>query len=257
MLSLILCVFAGCFLLERAFPGWRLPPVRSWFTRVVLMNLVQLSVVVLAGSTWEHWFANWSVLRLSDHVSATTGGLTAYFIATFIFYWWHRWRHEIPVLWRAFHQIHHSAQRIEVATSFYKHPGEMLVNSLIGSLLVYGLLGLSPAAGAIYTGCTALGEFFYHANVKTRRWVGYVFQRPEMHRIHHEFGRHKNNYGDIVWWDMLFGTYENPRDFRATCGFEDEREQALGAMLLYRDVHAPHDNAPVVDVNYAAREKGL
>ena len=61
-----------------------------------------------------------------------------------------------------FHQIHHSPQRLEVITSFYKHPLEMTVNSIIGSLLVYNFLGLNMEAGAIYTLCTARGEFFYH-----------------------------------------------------------------------------------------------
>ena len=91
----------------------------------------------------------------------------------------------------------------------------MIVNSIIGSVLVYTLLGLSLEAGAIYTACTALGEFFYHTNVTTPRWIGFFFQRPEMHRIHHQYGRHKNNYGDITWWDMLFGTYENPKEWAA------------------------------------------
>ena len=76
-----------------------------------------------------------------------------------------------------FHQIHHSPQRIEVITSFYKHPVEMIVNSIIGSLLVYAFLGLSPEAGAVYTLCTALGEFFYHTSVRTPRWVGWFSQR--------------------------------------------------------------------------------
>ena len=124
------------------------------------------------------------------------------------------WRHEHPLLWRGFHQIHHSPQRLEVITSFYQHPGEMVVNSIIGTFLVYAFLGLSPEAGGVYTLCTALGEFFYHTNVKTPRWVGFFFQRPEMHRIHHQVGRHKNNYGDITWWDMLFETYENPPEWQ-------------------------------------------
>jgi sterol desaturase/sphingolipid hydroxylase (fatty acid hydroxylase superfamily) len=128
-----------------------------------------------------------------------------------------------------------------VITSFYKHPGEMVVNSVIGSLLVYTLLGLSTEAAAIYTFFTAIGEFFYHTNVKTPRWVGFVFQRPEMHRIHHQHGRHKNNYGDITWWDMMFGTYENPKEWRGTCGFDDAKEEQLAAMLAYRDVHAAGD----------------
>jgi sterol desaturase/sphingolipid hydroxylase (fatty acid hydroxylase superfamily) len=50
-----------------------------------------------------------------------------------------------------------------------------------------------------------------------------------------------NNYGDIVWWDMLFGTYENPSRFEAACGFDDALEQRLPAMLAYRDVHADPD----------------
>ena len=237
MLWYIFGIAVCCFAVERLFPGWRLPAVRTWPVRVVLVNLVQLGIVLLAGATWEIWLSSWSVFHLSEHLSAPLGGLLAYFIATFVFYWWHRWRHEVNVLWRGFHQIHHSPQRIEVITSFYKHPGEMVVNSLIGSTLVYTLLGLSLEAGAIYTACTALGEFFYHANVRTPQWIGYFFQRPEMHRIHHQHNRHRNNYGDIVWWDMLFGTYENPMEFVHTCGFDDPNEQRLLEMLMYKDVH--------------------
>jgi sterol desaturase/sphingolipid hydroxylase (fatty acid hydroxylase superfamily) len=237
MLTVIFAVFAFCFVLERVIPGWRLPKVRTWPLRVLAINGVQLIVVVVAGMTWERWLSTASLFHLSRHVGPAVGGLIAYFIATFVFYWWHRWRHEHDLLWRGFHQIHHSPQRLEVITSFYKHPGEMIVNSIIGSLLVYALLGLSAEAGAWYTLCTALGEFFYHTNVRTPRWVGFVFQRPEMHRIHHQYGRHKNNYGDITWWDMLFGTYENPPEWDDRCGFDDAKEQQLLKMLRYRDVH--------------------
>jgi sterol desaturase/sphingolipid hydroxylase (fatty acid hydroxylase superfamily) len=230
-------VFVFCFVLERIAPGWPLPQVGTWPLRVLLINGIQIFIVLLAGLTWERWFSSVSIFHLSQHVSPAVGGLVAYFIATFIFYWWHRWRHEIHFLWLGFHQIHHSPQRLEVITSFYKHPGEMIVNSIIGSLLVYVFLGLSLEAGAVYTLCTALGEFFYHTNIKTPRWVGFIFQRPEMHRIHHQYNRHENNYGDITWWDMLFGTYENPKEWVHSCGFDDSKEQKLLQMLAYKDVH--------------------
>ena len=238
MLKYVLAILALCFIVERLRPGWTLPRVKTWPVRVIIINLVQLGIVTLAGVTWEVWFSSASIFHLSSVVSPFVGGAIAYVIATFIFYWWHRWRHEVPLLWRLFHQIHHSPQRIEVITSFYKHPGEMLVNSLIGSALVYSLLGLNLEAGAVYTACTAVAEFFYHTSIRTPRWIGYLFQRPEMHRIHHQHNSHKNNYGDIVWWDMMFGTYENPKEFIYTCGFDDELEQQLVPMLIYRDVHA-------------------
>lgn len=237
MLAVTFIAIAFCFVLERSFPGWTLPNVKTWPLRVLAINAIQLGIVTLGGMTWEKWLSHYSLFQLSAHLGPLAGGLLAYFIATFVFYWWHRLRHVSDFFWLHFHQIHHSPQRLEVITSFYKHPLEMVTNSIVGSILVYSILGLDLKAGAIYTLSTALGEFFYHTNVKTPRWIGYIFQRPEMHRIHHEYNKHKNNYGDIVWWDMLFGTYENPKDFTSTCGFDDAKEQKLGAMLLFNDVH--------------------
>lgn len=145
MLPWILAVFALCFLLERARPGWRLPHVPSWTVRVLLVNAVQLAVVLLAGVTWERWMAGRSVIHGLRDLPPIAGGLIAYFIATFAFYWWHRWRHEVHFLWLGFHQIHHSPRRLEVITSFYKHPAEMIVNSLLGSAIVYVLLDLAES----------------------------------------------------------------------------------------------------------------
>ena len=237
MLAWIFVGFAGFFVLERAFPGWALPRVRTWPLRVIAINAAQLAVVLAGGYTWERWFRHASILELGDRLLPWAGGILAYFIATFVFYWWHRWRHESDWLWRHLHQIHHSAHRLETATSFYKHPLEMVVNSVIGAGLVYGVLGLPVEAGAIYTLCTALGEFFYHAGWRTPRWVGYVFQRPEMHRIHHQVDYHRSNYADIVWWDMLFGTYENPAQWDGRCGFLPDDEERLLEMLAFRDVN--------------------
>lgn len=239
MLWIVLPVFVLGLLIERSRPGWQLPVVPGWWWRSLAINAAQLGVVLLAGVTWEQWSSRASVFALSESLPVWVGGLLAYFISTFVFYWWHRARHEVPWLWRL-HQIHHSAARLELLTSFYKHPLEMIVNSVLGSLLVYALLGLDPAAGAVYTLCTALGEFFYHANLRTPHWVGWVFQRPEMHRIHHEYGKHRHNYADIVWWDMMFGTYENPRRWQGRCGFEVERELRLADMLRCEDVHEEH-----------------
>jgi hypothetical protein len=64
---------------------------------------------------------------------AWLGGLTACGIATYVFYRWHRARHEEQWLWFGLHQIHHCPQRPEVSTSFYKHPGETLVYAMIGT----------------------------------------------------------------------------------------------------------------------------
>ncbi len=235
----IVWVFAIAFVAlaaERLRPGWKLPKVQGWMRRVVLLNGFQLASVFIAGWTWDHAFQSWSLFRL-DSLAAPLAGLLVYVIQTFIYYWWHRWRHTVPWLWRVFHQVHHSPRRIEVLTSFYKHPFEIVANSLLTSSIVYTLLGAGLEAAAWNTLFSASAEFFYHLNMKTPVWVGYVIQRPEMHHVHHQRDRHSSNYGDLPLWDMLFGTYENPREFTAECGFDPALELELGAMLRCTDVH--------------------
>ena len=67
----------------------------------------------------------------------------------------------------------------------------------------------------IYTGFTAVAEFFYHWNVRTPRWLGPVFQRPESHRVHHKRGYHTNNFSRPPGIRHHVGTLrESPGDRR-------------------------------------------
>ena len=88
--------------------------------------------------------------------------LIGYATITFVYYWWHRMRHSIPVFWRLLHQLHHSPVRIEVITSFYKHPLEILFNGVLTSAILYILLGISVTAVGLCVLITALAEFVYH-----------------------------------------------------------------------------------------------
>ena len=90
----------------------------------------------------------------------------------------------------------------------------------------------------------ALGEFYYHMNVRTPRWTGYFLQRPEHHSIHHQTDVQNYNYGDITWWDRLFGTFREAEGFAARCGYDGDREQRLAEMLAFRDVNRPSSGRP-------------
>ena len=43
--------------------------------------------------------------------------LVGYLAITFVYYWWHRARHQSDVLWRVLHQLHHSPARLELAAT--------------------------------------------------------------------------------------------------------------------------------------------
>jgi len=162
--------------------------------------------------------------------------LIGYLSITFLYYWWHRARHEVPILWNLFHQIHHSPARLEIVTSFYKHPLEITVNGLLSSWILHSLLGISPASAATVVMITGIAELFYHWNIRTPYWLGYFFQRPESHRVHHQSGLHRNNYSDLPIWDILFGTFHNPKKSPQHTGFDNKQEIQLKEMLFGKNV---------------------
>jgi len=222
--------------LERIWPANELPTVKGWWGRVVLLNVAQAGIVVLAGLTWDRWFAGGSVFGVSKRLGDEWAAALTYLVSCVIFYWWHRVRHESGFFWRLCHQLHHSPRRIELVTSFYKHPVEITINSLLTSAIVYLLMGCSVRAAAIYTLIIAVAEYFYHWNIRTPRWVGWLIQRPESHRVHHQKNRHTRNYADLPFIDWIFGTLWNPRK-PVACGFDEERELKFKEMLAFQDVH--------------------
>lgn len=233
---LIICIFTTFLIVERLHPGRVLPDASGWYIRALALNLCQLALVYFAGMMWNVWAQDWSILYMAGTIPPALEGFFYWFVGTFIFYWWHRLRHRAG-WWRVFHQVHHSPTRIEVLTAFYKHPLEMFTNTVIISVLIYVIFGGSIAAAVWYNVYGLLGELYYHMNVRTPRWTGWFLQRPEHHAIHHERGVHQHNFGDITWWDRLFGTFKEADDFVPACGFAGKREQRLGAMLAFEDVN--------------------
>ncbi len=232
----------GIFLivLEGIIPDQKLPEVKGWWLRVIILNLLQLGVLFLGKVTWDNWFEGTSVFHISSFCNEPLAGFIGYFVITFFYYWWHRWRHTVNFLWLTMHQVHHSPQRIETITSFYKHPLEIICNSILIGSINFLILGLTIDAAAWALLFASLGEYFYHMNIKTPHWLGYIFQRPEMHRIHHEHNKHYSNFSDFPIWDMLFGTFKNPKVMDHKCGFKPERERKLLDMLLFKNVNNPY-----------------
>ncbi len=117
-------------------------------------------------------------------------------------------------MWRLFHQIHHSPQRVDMSGAALFHPLETVAFLVIGALVTTLVLGLDPVAAALTGYIAAFYGYFQHMNIRTPRWLGYIIQRPEAHCIHHQRDVHAYNYGDLPIWDMLFGTFRNPAGFR-------------------------------------------
>jgi len=227
------------YVLERSFPARRQPDVKRWRLRALLFMAAGIPVIELGRLTWIPWFQQHAVMHELRTLPPVLAGLLAFVVFQFFLYWWHRAKHESDLLWRVLHQIHHSPRRIEVLTAYYGHPLDAVGNVMLSGCVCWFLLGLDWTGVAAFALIEAFYDFFTHSNLRTPYWIGYFVQRPEMHRVHHEYGVHKNNYA-LPIWDMLFGTHVNPRPHQdiAQCGFDAEREMRVVDMLLLRDVHA-------------------
>lgn len=235
--SILVIVSTAIFLvLERLFPGRELPHSKGWYLRVLLINAGQLLITLATARIWIGLFGDVSLFHLADWNIPFIEGFIGWFIGTFFFYWWHVIRHK-KGWWLLFHQIHHSPSRIEALTSFYKHPIEILSDALLSALVLYPLLGCSMLGAFWYNFFAATGEYFYHANIRTPKWLRYFIQTPELHSIHHQFDVHNYNYADLPLWDRLFGTYKDTTEFADRCGFPAGAEQKLVQMLAFKDVY--------------------
>ena len=240
--TILIIITTGIFLLwERVFPGRQLPNSKGWYVRSIAINLIQLGITLVTGKLWIAVLSGGSLIDLSSVGSPILQGFIGWFIGTFVFYWWHRLRHSNG-FWTTLHQIHHSASRIEILTSFYKHPLEIFTNSFITSLILFPVLGCSLLGSIWYNLFAAIGEYFYHANVKTPKWLRYFVQTPELHSIHHELDVHKYNFSDIPIWDRIFGTYKDTTEFTPRCGFPNNNEQKIWKMLTFKDVYNDEKN---------------
>lgn len=224
LLPLLVCAVA-VLLLERLLPYRRawlhvqhgdlgVDVLHTLINQGVMVNLVGAALTTaLAGSTgwvgerlgFSLWPHHWPLL--AQLVLMTV-------ISDFGAYWYHRLAHQTPWLWR-FHAVHHSAPRLYFLNVTRTHPVESCLLS-IPVTVPFIVMGTNAETIALYfTGTVVLG-LLQHCNIDVRLGVlNRVFSVAELHRWHHSklIAESDNNFGNnLIIWDMVFGTYLNPKD---------------------------------------------
>ncbi|MGB3625942.1 MAG: sterol desaturase family protein [Henriciella sp.] len=228
-------VFGALVLQDFIIPARTFPTVKAWRLKGLASAVMYFFLAGYSPFIWDAWLGQY---QLVDGTAwpVWIAGPAALLVYQLGIYTWHRTMHGSNVLWRTFHQTHHSAERVDIWGALYFHPLDVLGFAFVGSLALTLTLGVAPGAIMFAVMVSTFCGLFQHANIRTPHWLGYFITRPESHALHHERGIHCYNYGDIPIWDMLFGTFRNPKVWEGQAGLVDGGSGRYIDLLIGRDI---------------------
>ena len=236
-------------LLEWAFPRRRAGETlsRRWignFGILILNSFIVRLLFPLVGAAWAVFCRDrgWGLINHAVLPAWVAVTLTI-LLLDLQTYAQHCLLHHVSALWRV-HRAHHTDQAFDFTTGVRFHPGEAVLSTAAGLVLI-ALLGAPPLGVLLFEFLTAAIAFFEHANLRVPssldRALRLVFVTPDMHCVHHSRAHHEgnSNLGSLFsWWDRLFGTYRAAPDSGhdriefGVAGFTDRKHLALQWMLL-------------------------
>jgi sterol desaturase/sphingolipid hydroxylase (fatty acid hydroxylase superfamily) len=147
-------------------------------------------------------------------------------------YWWHRFNHRVPFLWR-FHSVHHADAELDASSGVRFHTGEITLSFLV-RLLVLPLLGMTLLELLLYETLSLPVILFHHSNMRiperADRCLRWLIPTPRMHYVHHSRWRPEtdSNFTSLLSvWDRLFGSFRlraNPAEISLGLDNYQERE---------------------------------
>ena len=231
----VFAMFGGLMIWEALFPARELPYMKNWKARGIISFVIFFYLSSYLPLIWDTYLVNYQVFDLSG-LGTLGGAALGILIYQLALYAWHRIMHKSNVLWRVFHQMHYSTERLDTYSTFYFSPMDIIGFSLLGSLCLVVVAGFSAQASTVIILTLTFFSIFQHSNIKTPRWIGYLIQRPEAHAIHHARGVHAYNYSDLGFIDLIFGTFKNPKGYANETGFYDGGSKRVIDMLMFKDI---------------------
>lgn len=238
----ILAIYAALMAGEALFPGRKLPHVKYWRLKGILSFFFFFYLSSYLPIFINPYLESYRLFDLTS-LGTVTGGIIAVLLYEFGVFVWHFYLHKSNFLWRGFHQLHHSAERLDTYGAFYFSPLDVVGWTLLSSVCFSLIAGLSPQAITVMLLTTNFLTIFQHANMRTPQWLGYIVQRPESHTLHHGKGLHKYNYSDLPLFDISFGTFRNPKTFECETGFYNGASARVVEMIMCQDVSEPKAGA--------------
>jgi sterol desaturase/sphingolipid hydroxylase (fatty acid hydroxylase superfamily) len=143
---------------------------------------------------WNHDILYWVLLVL---------------VEDFMYYWLHRFDHEIRLFW-AVHVTHHSSETMNFTVGFRSSVFQPLYRFIY--FIPIALLGFNPLDLLFVYSATQIWGIFVHTEYIQKMGVlEHILVTPSHHRVHHGSNPKyldKNMGMFLIVWDKLFGTFQ-------------------------------------------------
>lgn len=147
--------------------------------------------------------------RLMSFTNAITYWVLLLLLEDFLYYWLHRFDHEIRFFW-AVHVTHHSSEQMNFSVGFRSSVFQPLYRFLY--FIPLALMGFNPLDIVFMYSATQIWGIFVHTElIKKMGWLEYFMVTPSHHRVHHASNAKyldKNMGMFLIIWDKLFGTFQ-------------------------------------------------
>jgi sterol desaturase/sphingolipid hydroxylase (fatty acid hydroxylase superfamily) len=144
--------------------------------------------------TWQYAFLYWIVLLIFED---------------FLYYWLHRFDHEVRFFW-ATHVTHHSSTIMNFTVGFRSSVFQPLYRFIY--FLPLPILGFKPIDIIFIYSATQIWGIFVHTElIKKMGWLEHFLVTPSHHRVHHASNPKyldKNMGMFLIIWDKMFGTFQ-------------------------------------------------
>src|SRR5690606_25684659 len=163
-ISLMVIGLYGLLILwEALFPARPLPYVKYWKTKGIIAFFIYFFLSTYLPILWNTYLLPFQVFDLTV-LGTFWGALIAFVIYQLGLYAWHRTMHKSDTLWRVFHQMHHSAERIDSYGAFYFSYMDMIGFTFLSSLCLVVVAGFTAEATTLFILTTTFFAIFQHTN---------------------------------------------------------------------------------------------
>lgn len=168
----------------------------------VMKNLAPFTVYILL---YEHF-------ALFDLAQTPWVWIAVFVIYDFLYYWNHRFGHEVSLFWAA-HVVHHSSEDYNLTTALRQTSGSFF-NFIF--FLPLAFFGVDPLMLITVGSINLVYQFWVHTqHIGKLGFIEWFMVTPSNHRVHHAQNQQylDRNYGGVfIIWDRIFGSYQDELD---------------------------------------------